>query len=89
MGGRSAELQDNTDRLVDRARAYGMEVSTEKSKIMTNTTNNISADISRNGQKLEEVTCFRYLGVTLCKDGICSANPHQDCSSNGSNGQIK
>ena len=35
---------------------HGMEVSTEKSRIMTNSTNNISADISMNGKKLEEVT---------------------------------
>ena len=50
-----------------------MEVSTEKSKIMTNSTNNISANISMNGQKLEEVTIFKYLGATLCKDSTCSA----------------
>ena len=48
-----------------------MEISTEKDKIMTNSMNNISADISMNGQKLEEMTCFKYLGATLCKDGIC------------------
>ena len=41
---------------------------------MTNSTNiNISADISVNSQMLEEVTSFKYLGVTLCKDGTCSA----------------
>ena len=50
-----------------------MEVSAEKSKIMTNSTNNTSADISMNGQKLQEVTSFKYLGTTLCKDGTCSA----------------
>ena len=50
-----------------------MEVSTKKSKIMTSTTSNISADISMNSQKLEEVASFRYLGKTLCKDGTCSA----------------
>ena len=50
-----------------------MEVSTGTSKIMTNSTNNISADISMNGQTLEEVTSFKYLGVTLCKVGTCSA----------------
>ena len=53
---------------------YGMEVGTEKSKVMTNSMNNISADISMNGQKLEEVIRFQYLGVTLCKDGTCSAD---------------
>ena len=50
-----------------------MEVSTDKSKIMTNSTNNISADISCNGQKLEEMTSFKYLEASLCKDGTCSA----------------
>ena len=33
MGGSYSELQGFTNRLVDRATAYGMEVSTEKSKI--------------------------------------------------------
>ena len=48
-----------------------MEVGTEKSKIITNSANNISADISINGQKLEEMTRFNYPGATLCKDGTC------------------
>ena len=39
---------------------------------MTNSTNNISLDISMNGKKLEEVTSFKYLGATLCNDGTCS-----------------
>ena len=65
MGSCNGELQDLTNRLVERATAYGMDVNTEKSKIMTNSTNNISADISMNGQWLEEVTCFKYLGATL------------------------
>ena len=40
---------------------------------MTNSTNNLSADTSINGQKLEEMASFKYLGATLCKDGTCSA----------------
>ena len=52
-----------------------MEISTEKSKIMTNSTNNISADISMHGKKLEEVTSHKYQRVTcLCKDSTCSAD---------------
>ena len=47
-GGSNGELQDLTNRLVNRARAYGMEVGTVKSKIVANSTNNISADISMN-----------------------------------------
>ena len=50
-----------------------MKVSTEKGKIMIDSKSNIFADISMNGQKLEEVTSFNYLGATLCKAGTCSA----------------
>ena len=39
---------------------------------MTNSTNNIDANISVDGQKLEEVTSFNYLGATLCKGGTCT-----------------
>ena len=73
MGGSNGELEDLTNRLMDRARASRTETSTEKAKVMTNSTNTISADISMNGQKLEAVTSFKYLGATLCKDGTCSA----------------
>ena len=73
MGGKNGELQDLTDRLVQRATAYRMEVSTVRRMIMTNSKNNISADISMNGQKLEEVTSFKYLAAARYKDGTCSA----------------
>ena len=48
MGGSNDELQDFTNKLVDMVTCE-MEVSTEKSKIMTNSTENIGADISMNG----------------------------------------
>ena len=35
--------------------------------------NNLGAYICMNGQKLEEVTSFKYLGAILYKDGTCSA----------------
>ena len=72
MGGSNGELQVLTNRLVERAVAYELEVSTEKSKIMTNSTNSIHADVSMNGEKLEEVTSFEHLEGTLCKEGTCS-----------------
>ena len=81
MGGSNGELQDLTNRLVDRATAYGMDVSTEMSKVMTNSVNNISEYISMNGQKLEKVTSFKYLRATLCKDGTCSAEIHNRIAS--------
>ena len=58
MGSSSGELQDLTNRLVGRAPKCGLEVSTEKSKSMTYSVNDISADISMNGRKLDKVTSF-------------------------------
>ena len=69
MGGSNQELQNLTDRLTARSGAYGMEVSSEKSKIMVNSTKDTPANISMNGQQLEEVDAFKYLGSTLTKDG--------------------
>ena len=68
MDGSNGELQYLTNRLVDRATAYGIEVNTENSKIMTAKMNHTSVDISMNGQKLQEVTSFKYLGATLWPD---------------------
>ncbi|KAH3785439.1 hypothetical protein DPMN_163529 [Dreissena polymorpha] len=50
-----------------------MEVSSEKSKIMMNSTTNSRADITTNGEKLKEVTCFKYFGATLSKNGTGTA----------------
>ena len=38
-----------------------MEISAEKTKLMTNNTNGINTEIKVNGQKLETVTIFEYL----------------------------
>jgi len=69
MGGSKQELQNLTDRLSDRVSAYGMEVSTKKSKIMVNSASNDSTEIKMNGEILEEVSQFKYLGSILAKDG--------------------
>ena len=42
--------------------AYGMEISAEKTKLMTNNASGINTEIRVNGQKLETVTSFKYLG---------------------------
>ena len=52
--------------------------------------NKISADISMNGQKLEQMTSFKYLGINPVQGWhLLSRNPHQVCLSNDSNGQTK
>ena len=71
--GGGGDFEDLINRFKDRATAYRMKVSTENSKITKNNTHNISADISMNVLKLKEVTSSKCLGVTLCKDGTCSA----------------
>ena len=50
-----------------------MQVIPENSKNMVNRANDSSEVVGMNGQKLEEVTSFKYLGATLCKDFTCSA----------------
>ena len=75
MGSRNGELQDLSNRLIDRAsraRANGIKVSIEKSKIQTSSSNNISANIM-NGQRFQKVTSCKYLGTIPCKDDTCSA----------------
>ena len=41
---------------------YGMEISAKKMKLMTNNTSGINTEIKANGQSLEPVTSFKYLG---------------------------
>ena len=66
----------STDSYTEQRHNYGMEVITEKSSIMNNITNNISVDISMNGQKLEQMTSSKYPGADPYKDGSCSAEVH-------------
>ena len=46
-----------------------MEISAEKTKLMTNNTNGINAEIKVNGPKLETVTSFKYLGSVITDGG--------------------
>ena len=56
--------------LVERLnKAYGMEISAKKTKLMTNNTSGINTEIKVNGQKLETVTNFKYLGSVITDEG--------------------
>ena len=50
------ELANLVERLDKASSAYGMEISAEKTKLMTNNTSGINTEIKVNGQKLETVT---------------------------------
>ena len=57
------------NRLDTTATKYGMEISVEKTKLMTNNTKGISLDVRIGGQKLETVQSFKYLGSVVTDDG--------------------
>ena len=46
-----------------------MDISAEKTKLMTNNTRGINTEIKVTGQKLETVTSFKYLGSVITDEG--------------------
>ena len=46
-----------------------MEISAEKTKLMTNNTSCINTEIKVNGQKPETVTSFKYLDSVITDEG--------------------
>ena len=46
-----------------------MEISAEKTKLMTNNTSGINTEIKVNGQKREIVTSFKYMGSVITDEG--------------------
>ena len=46
-----------------------MEISAEKTKLMTNNISGINTEIKVNGQKLKTVTSFKYLGSVITDEG--------------------
>ena len=46
-----------------------MAISAEKTKLMTNNTSGINTEIKVNGQKLETITSFKYLGSVITDEG--------------------
>ena len=65
MAGEEEELPNLVERLDKASTAYGMEISAEKTKLMTNNTSSINTEIKTNGQRLETVTSFKYLGSLI------------------------
>ena len=68
FAGEEEELAKLFERLDKVSTAYNIEISTEKTKLMTNNTSGINTEIKVNGQKLETVTSFKYLGSVITDD---------------------
>ena len=58
LAGEGEELTKLAECLNKASTAYDMEISAEKTKLMTNNTTGIYTEIRVNGQKLETVTSF-------------------------------
>ena len=69
LAGKEEELASLVDRLNKTSAAFGMEISAEKTKLMTNNANGISIDIRINGEKLDEVDSFKDLGAVITDHG--------------------
>ena len=48
---------------------YGMEISAERTNLMTNDTRGISSDIAIGGQNLETFQSVKYLGAVMADEG--------------------
>ena len=68
LAGKEEELTKFVDNLDKASTTYGMEISAEKTKLMTNT-KSISTDIRIGGKKLEVVNKFKYLGAIVTDEG--------------------
>ena len=68
LAGEEEELANLVERLDKASTAYGMNISAEKTKLMTNTSG-INTNIKVNRQRLETVTSFKYLGSVITDEG--------------------
>ena len=70
LAGSEAELAELIRRLNQSCSAFGMEISAEKTKIMSNThANEAKNDIIVNGSSLQHVNQFIYLGALVTDNG--------------------
>ena len=64
------ELEALVESLKKTCTRYKIEISAEKTKLMTNSANAIHREIKVKGQKLGTVTSFKYLGAVVSDDGF-------------------
>ena len=69
LAGEKEELENLVERLDKASTAHGMEIRAENTELMTNNTSGINIEIKVNGQKLETVTSFKYLGSVITDEG--------------------
>ena len=65
LAGEEEDLAKLVERLDKASTSYGVEISAEKTKLMTNNTSCTNTELKVNRQKLETVTSFKYLGSVI------------------------
>ena len=90
MAGREEELVDFVERLDKTSTAFDMQINAEKTKLMTNNTNGFSTDIRVNGEKLDCLNRFKYMGAIIADEGSKpEINSRQDRPSHSSSRQTQ
>ena len=69
LAGKEEELENIVKTVETASTAYGMEISPEKTKIMSNKANGLTKTIELKGYNLETVTNFKYLGAIVTDEG--------------------
>ena len=69
VAGTERELMELMQNINQASTDYGMEISAPKTKVMTNNNSGIIEDIAINGDKLETVQSFKYLGAIVSDKG--------------------
>ena len=69
LAGQEQELLKLVNHLEEASTAYGIQITAEKTQLMTNNTNGISTDITIDNKKLEIIRGFEYLGAIVSDEG--------------------
>ncbi|GFN97081.1 endonuclease-reverse transcriptase [Plakobranchus ocellatus] len=69
LGGNECELASLVEQLNKASSNFGMEISAETTKIMSNSKKSSKKEIQVNGQILESVTKFKYIGPIISDEG--------------------
>ena len=69
LAGNEFELASLMEKLDKASSNFGMEISAEKNKIMTNSKEPLKNEIKSNGQILGNVSKFKYLGSVISDEG--------------------
>ncbi|KAI8488077.1 hypothetical protein Bbelb_341950 [Branchiostoma belcheri] len=69
LAGGEQELANLVESLDTTSRKYGMEISAEKTKLMSNNDKPITTKVAVNQEELQTVDQFKYLGSIISKEG--------------------